>query len=244
MINPGRILLVVALSLAPAACGFLRPSQHAVDPVAVRHGGEWYCLANDTWDGWNCGRDPQLAQYPLPPRPAPELARTGTGAPDTAAAIPAPQDVAVKPDPAVAEAATPVPTPASPASATPVAAAPPEVTEPDWRHLAYHPATVLPLEELPTDFYAVQMVALSTMAALEDFRTAHRLSGVLGAQVEAGGKVYYALLLGVYESMADARAAAASRPESLRDMQPWIRKVSTLQAAVARAEVLASRGGV
>lgn len=81
------------------------------------------------------------------------------------------------------------------------------------------------------------------MQALEEFRIRHRLSGVIGAQVEAGGRIYHALLLGIYETLADARAAAASRPVSLQGTQPWIRKVATLQAAVARAGDLAGHTG-
>lgn len=242
MPDSGRILLALFLCLAPAACGILRHTPATSPEASGAHASDtrddWFCLANAGWDGWNCGRDPQLAQWPLPPRPArPAVAGTAPATEAATAAagvIPAQAATARVPAPAAATAAHPGPV-------TPAAAAPPATPEPDWRHLAYHPATVLPLEELPAEFYAVQVVALSSMAALEDFRTAHRLSGVLGAQVESGGRVYYVLLLGVYETLADARAAAESRPESLQATTPWIRKLGTLQAAVMRAELLAGR---
>ena len=62
------------------------------------------------------------------------------------------------------------------------------------------------------------------------------MSDALAARVESNGKFYYVLLLGIYETLTNAKAAAASRPESLINIEPWIRKLGSLQAAVERAD--------
>jgi septal ring-binding cell division protein DamX len=165
-------------------------------------------------------------QQPVPPAPAP--------APEPAAA-PAPQQL-----PAIYATVPPVEAAESPAGESAADTRDNAVNAPDWQQLAYRPAHVIPLKDLPSGFYTVQIVAMSSMEALESFRHAHGLDGVLGARIESGGRIFYALLLGVYETLADARAAAAARPASLQSYQPWIRKLDTLKAAVARADALAN----
>jgi septal ring-binding cell division protein DamX len=171
------------------------------------------------WDGWNCDRRPA----PVPAQPAPPPA-------------PAPQQL-----PAIYADVPPVDAPATPAPETGVqprsAGAP--AGEPAWRRLAYRAASATPMAQLPSEFYAVQIVAMSSFEALEAFRHAHGLDGVLAARIEADGRIYYALLLGVYRNLADARAAAAARPTSLVRYTPWFRKLDSLKAAVARADALA-----
>jgi septal ring-binding cell division protein DamX len=113
---------------------------------------------------------------------------------------------------------------------------PSSAKQPDWQRFAYHPAVPVALGVLPAHFYAVQIVAMSSSEGLESFSNEHGLSGVPTVRVEADGKLYYVLLLGIYETLADASAAVASRPESLMTMQPWIRKLGSLQEGIARAE--------
>jgi septal ring-binding cell division protein DamX len=116
---------------------------------------------------------------------------------------------------------------------------PPSAKQPDWQRLAYRPAVPVALDELPAHFYAVQIVALSSRESLESFSKKHLLSGVSAVRVESNGAFYYVLLLGIYETLADAQAAAASRPESLINLEPWIRVLESLQDAAVRADKLA-----
>ncbi len=111
--------------------------------------------------------------------------------------------------------------------------------QPEWQRLAYRPAVPVALNVLPANFYAVQIVALSSRESLDVFTKEHRLSGVSAVRVESNGAFYYVLLLGIYETLADAKAAAASRPESLMNIEPWIRVMESLQDAAVRAEKLA-----
>lgn len=254
-----RVALAASICLTQVACGLLHESTVRLPGAGMSAAEEsWFCLANDAWDGWNCARDPRHALLALPARPPASpppgslpdrtAAVAGVDGPVSPLTVTGTQAAAVGADPvphtdAAGSPPAPVTSGLAPAGATPAAqrAEAPGAAgaEPDWRHLAYQPATVTPLNELPGRFYAVQVVALSSEQALEEFRVMHRLSGVIGARVESGGRVYHALLLGIYENLADARAAAASRPASLQDTQPWIRTVATLQAAVVRAGRLA-----
>lgn len=250
----GRHLISVTLCLAVAACGHTGSKRSdtpvtADSSIAPGH-GDWFCQANAAWDDWDCSQDSRLAINPLPtplpkppqPPPVPAVMEQGS-----AVAATAPDPLQVDTDPVTTNVAAVgmwTTAAASPPGATPFSGHSQQAAEePDWRHLAYRPAAVTPLNKLPAQFYTVQIVALSSMEALESFRIAHRLSGVLGARVEAGGEIYYTLLLGVYENLTDAKAAAASRPASLQHMEPWIRKLGPLQDAVVRADVLANSGG-
>jgi septal ring-binding cell division protein DamX len=206
-----------------AACGSLHVPRHRAAPVATARVATGhtarYCEPNGAWDGWNCGRQPG----PVPPQPVPVRP----------AATSAQQLPAIYADvPPVDTAARAAPAPADPSAYDPGG-------EPAWRRLAYRAAAATPMQQLPAEFYAVQIAAMSSFAALEAFRHAHGLDGVLGARIESGGHIYYALLLGVYRNLADARAAAAARPASLAHYTPWFRKLDSLKAAVARADALA-----
>lgn len=110
---------------------------------------------------------------------------------------------------------------------------------PEWQRLAYRPAVPVALRVLPAHFYAVQIVAMSSKEGLEIFSKEHLLSGASAVRVESDGEFYYVLLLGIYETLAGAKAAAASRPDSLMIIEPWIRMLGSLQDAVVRADKLA-----
>ena len=221
----GRILSAVTVCLALAACTGLHGTKRAASPVpasstAIAHDTR-YCEPNVAWDGWSCDRQPA----PVPPQPQPRPP------------APVPQQL-----PAIYANVPPVDTAGTTVAEDGTAAAPAD-GEPAWRRLAYPAASATPLQQLPADFYAVQIVAMSSFEALETFRHAHGLDRVLAARIGSGGRIYYALLLGVYRNLADARVAAAARPASLAHCQPWLRKLDSLQAAVVRGDALAGAAG-
>ena len=92
------------------------------------------------------------------------------------------------------------------------------------------------LMDLPTDFFAVQVIALSSKESLEAFASEHQIKGMSAAEVVSGDKVMYVLLLGIYESREIAEEAASGLPPPFES--PWIRSIGSLQQAMLAAEKL------
>ena len=254
----GRTILIISTCLSITACGFWGGQRNtaSITPASiVEHKRDyWFCHANEAGDDWDCVHDSRLAMEPIPARnlklQQPELAPVVAldlpmppaplqVATDLTNADPA--DVKVRATaPAPLPEPVPLPEPAPLPKPAPVLARTPLSVElHDWLRFNYRPSASIALSELPAHFYTVQIVAMSSMEALESFIKEHRQSDVLAARVEANGEFYYVLLLGIYETLASAKAAAASRSESLMNIEPWVRKLGSLQGAVARADELA-----
>lgn len=90
--------------------------------------------------------------------------------------------------------------------------------------------------DLPEDFFAVQLVAVSSKEALEKYAQERRLSGMSAARIYAADQMYYILLLGIYETQEKAELAIASLSGPLAELSPWIRSVGSLQSAMLEAE--------
>ena len=102
--------------------------------------------------------------------------------------------------------------------------------------LAYRPTQAVAILDLPDDFFAVQLVAVSSKEALETYANTHQLSGMSAARVYANGQLYFVLLLGVYETRERAEQAIASLQGPLAELEPWIRSVGSLQDAMVAAD--------
>ncbi len=114
---------------------------------------------------------------------------------------------------------------------------------PTYQRLAFSPDEPVALSALPGDFYAIQVVALSTPDAVEDYAASRNLAGLSAARIEANNKIYFALLLGVYRTRAQAQTVLNDLPQTLAGTRPWIRRVSSLQSAIRRGDsMIASRG--
>lgn len=107
-----------------------------------------------------------------------------------------------------------------------------------YQQLMYRPDAPMSLKELPSSYWTVQLIALSSARELQGFITTLQLDGLIGAMIKTDGRTYYVALLGVYETRAAAQLAADERPESLSRYQPYIRSLGSLQAAMARADQL------
>jgi len=110
--------------------------------------------------------------------------------------------------------------------------------EPAYARFAYRPAEPVRIIDLPADFYAAQLLAVSTKAQIEDFVVAKDLYNMSAARIEREGQILYVLLLGVYESKDLALQAVAHMPEEVRDLKPWVRPVDGLQDSMTRADRL------
>ena len=93
----------------------------------------------------------------------------------------------------------------------------------------------LVLEWRPGDF-TVQLIALESMRAVDQFAAEIGLAGLQRVRIESGGQVFHALLLGTYTDRAAADRAVAGLPENVQSMKPWIREVGPLQEAIRRVQ--------
>ena len=208
---------------------------------------EWLCEAGKAADDWDCIQSEDI-------QPRLEERRRGRTAARSAAAtpqndsptvpqpvpepVPAPVPAAA---PTQAQAPAPAPSPApAPASEPAPAATParPPVQEPPYAKYAYRPSTPVRIVDLPSSFFAAQLLAVSTKEQIEDFVVAQNLYNMSAARIEQDGEVLFVLLLGVYESRDFAERAVAAMPAAVREMKPWIRPIAGLQEAMLRADQL------
>ena len=103
------------------------------------------------------------------------------------------------------------------------------------------PSRASALAALPGHFYAVQLIALESQAAVAEFGLEIGVSGTMQVRIENDGKLWHLLLLGTYAERAAAERAVASLPEDLQALSPWLRLLGPLQEAMRRAD--AAPGG-
>ena len=100
------------------------------------------------------------------------------------------------------------------------------------------PQTPVSLHDLPGNYWAVQLIALSSQSELKAFMAELNLDELTGAMIEVKGRRYYVALLGVYETRTLAEQAARNRPAALKGLEPYIRSMASLQSAMIRANSL------
>lgn len=111
---------------------------------------------------------------------------------------------------------------------------------PKYIRLAYRPREAIAIADLPEDFWTVQLIALTSTDALETYAQTHGLRGMSAAKVSANGKIYYVLLLGVYETKANAIEASSDLGPPFE--KPWIRSIGSLQRAMDAADQADQQG--
>ena len=169
------------------------------------------------------------------------------------AAAPAP----VRPDPSFAteeepvatvasvEAVQPDPEPqAAPQSATSYARetaepAPAADNRPDYQRLAYVPDEPTSLLQLPGEYWVAQLMAVSSKQFLEEYAQANQLRGLSAARVASGDRLFYILILGIYENRALAERAISDLPPPYDTYSPFLRSLKSLQEAMKQADRIA-----
>lgn len=126
------------------------------------------------------------------------------------------------------------PTPTEVAQPPPQAAAALE-SLPLYQSLAYVPTGETRLEDLPGHYYAVQLAAFSERYKVEEWAEKTGLDGLIGARIMANGKLFYVLILGVYETRVRAERAVESIADIPMESEPWIRSVASLRPAIRDA---------
>jgi hypothetical protein len=124
----------------------------------------------------------------------------------------------------------------SEASPEPVAATGSQIP----RHiaLAYVPPEPTPILELPSDYFAVQLLAMQSREGVEGYISEHGLRGMSGARVENEGDIFYVLIVGIYTTYDSALEASTDLPPPLDTVEAWIRPLGSLQEAMKRADEL------
>lgn len=98
------------------------------------------------------------------------------------------------------------------------------------------PAERQPVLQWPAGHYAVQLIALESEQAVADLANRLATPGLLRVRVDSGGRLFHVLLVGPYADRLDAEAAGAGLVRRMPSLEPWVRSVGTLQAAVRRAQ--------
>lgn len=155
-----------------------------------------------------------------PPSPGP--------APEATAPAPPPSTTASSPMVETTPAATPAPTDAveeheqASAGSTDIPNDDGGLRGPQW------------LLSLPSDGYALQVVAVHDLAAIE--RLCDSIGGCGQAAwyaIERDGKTWYRLVVGPYQTLDEARSGIDELPAQLRNQKPWIRPMRDIHAAIA-----------
>lgn len=191
---------------------------------------KWFCqMAKDDPDAWDCVQDNDLAENPVPDRiPQPTL--ESEQPPPTSSSNQTETKVnkgSLRPS------EDSLPSPPGQASSTPTS----ESSVPLYKQLAYHPNQDIEFDNLPGNYYTIQLLALSDQQALEDFVASTPLDSFSAAEVEKDGSLFYVLLLGVYTDKVIADRVARNLPTILNDLNPWVRRLESLQDAMNRAKL-------
>lgn len=83
----------------------------------------------------------------------------------------------------------------------------------------------------PPGYYALQVVASSSMENLRAFSTRHQISDQWVAETSVNGKTWFVLLQGIYPTMNEAKDALMQVSPNIETI-PWIRSVGSLQAVM------------
>ena len=180
-------------------------------------GEPWFCEMNESRDDWDCVRDEALARNPNPER--------------------LPSDP-VEPDPFESDApALPEETASTAGLANPSGAIDFEAIE----DAVVRTDRVRAILALPPDQFAVQLTATETQALADGFVSNYSLSDeedVFTLELGREDDLYYVVLYGLYETLADAQTAVDERPEALEDIKPWIRPLESIQTGILAAEAI------
>ena len=189
----------------------------------------WFCQTAPDNESWECQQDAALVRDPQPTRMPPPKQ---IASPASLASTPAAPTTPPQPDP------SPLP-PMEAATPQHSTAQDEDTALPLHLALAYSPENATSFMDLPPQFWAVQVMALSSAEAVEYYVSQQGLKRMSAAVVETQGQLMYALILGIYDSREKANRVAAALPPPFEAVEPYVRSVASLQAAIQRGEALA-----
>lgn len=204
-----------------------------VEPDELTPQEPWFCKTGEVSEAWECVQTDRVdSQYQAAPEPEPEPEPMPVPSPEPSLE-PMPEPMPV-PSPAPASQDTIVSEPSS--SLAPSQSIATDESLPKHVRLAYHPAEDTPILDLPKEYWAVQTVALSTKESLETYAMTNSIQGMSAARIAQAGRVFYVLILGVYETKEVAKEALTDLPPAFENS--WIRSVGSLQEAMLTADTL------
>ena len=233
------LLAFTSVALLLGACSSNRASGPRVGEPDLRDpDAPWFCQPGTATEEWECIQNEELARAPAPTRPPPAQPRQQqtipSGGPQSTSRQPATRQRSVA---TLAPAARP---PTQQATPTPDQPAPAAIqtadSRPEYARLAYRPDKPVSILDLPDDFAAVQLTALSSREALEQYASKNNMRGMSAARILSGNQLYYILLLGIYETHERAQRAIVDLPPPFAGLTPWIRSVGSLQNAMLAAD--------
>ena len=99
-----------------------------------------------------------------------------------------------------------------------------------------HPAGTLPsswIKRQDADQYTIQLISSTDKDILDRFINRYNLADQVAYYHKlVKGKIWHALVYGVYPSTASAREAIAEFPPTLQRNKPWVQKLGTIQQAI------------
>jgi DamX protein len=180
--------------------------------------------------------DAGILEVPFDDRPPAEMPAPGAPAAAFPEAVPDPVPEP-RPAPPVEPPAEPLPEP-QPAPRSQPPAEPPARAEPP----AAAPATAAAAPsaaDLAADrewlgrqnrgHYTIQLIAAQSPTAARSFVEQHQLSAIRYIQTRSGGQNFVVALAGSFPTRAAAEAAVSSLPAAVRENQPWIRSIGSVQ---------------
>ncbi len=203
----------LAIMVALVGCRGGASAQPTSGAIDTRTGQPWHCVPDAQRTGWICERGDDFP--PLPAR-----------------AVETPVVASSAEPPSVAPVVTLLQQPAN----DQMSSHSPDLDERTDRYLA------IDLRDVPRNHFVVQLTAMIERRELDALIDALNVEGLSSARVENDGRVFYVLLYGNYAERADAEKAARDRPLALREYEPWIRSVGSLQDAMLRADALPDQG--
>ena len=240
-----KLLALLAAVWMLASCSSSTRST-ALEPQTSTEREPWFCETGEENEQWQCVQSEALAADPKPTRLPPRRTENPSSTPLAASSAsgrtfrqsiePAATVPAAPPVPTSNQPRQPAPPPETQQTEPQVAENPSEQNLPKHIALAYRPDKAVSILDLPGDFWAVQLIALSSKEALEEFAKQHNIRGMSAARIAANEKLYFVLLLGIYETRALAEEASAGLPAPFDN--PWVRSIASLQAGMQAADAL------
>jgi len=186
---------------------------------------------NETRDDWECIQDEEMARSPQPKRlPGDDIPELEDNPPASTL-----EDVLIPQiDPSVTfeePAIVPQPTASGDVEPATLAGEVPALS-------SDIPAPPDDVPALAGDLYAVQLIAMESEQLAVDFVSDHQLADASRVRLGRDGEIYYVVLLGIYDTYAEAQAAAEGRGESLAEIEPWIRSLESIHIGMQEAEEL------